>query len=224
VNPKRKSHKVEEKETMLKRLFGLGKKEDKSRPPVTPPPPAAPTFGEPTTPFLDYFALHLHDMTLEEAEAAIREHYLLQGASGTPGALLARQGAWVTAYFPETTVRGLGFNRQASIVARVHGDWVIGYRVYEEEGIDTHYFHGTEHVDQLAFSQEGIEFEPETPTPFAAFGDVSHALPRPATQHPLDFHFALLAALGIADAALTWEAALARHEAETLGESRLLIF
>ncbi len=32
-----------------------------------------------------------------------------------------------------------------------------------------------------------------------------------------------LAALGVANAALTWEAALARHEAGTLGESRVLM-
>ncbi|MBA3534296.1 MAG: hypothetical protein H0T73_20440 [Ardenticatenales bacterium] len=207
---------------MLKKLFSFGKKEAKAAP--VPPTPSVPKWSEPTIPFLDYYALHFHEMELDAAERAVREHYLVQGEAGTPGALLAKQGAWVTAYFPEKTVRGLGFNRQASFIAREQGTWVIGYRIYQGEGLDVHYFRSNEHVEQLAFSTEGIEFEPTDPELFAALGDGSLVLPRSATQHPLDFHFALLAAIGIADAALSWEEALARHEAAALGDSRLLLF
>jgi hypothetical protein len=206
---------------MLKRLFGLGKKEEKAVPAA--PVPVVPSWGEPVLPFLDYYALHLHGLSLDEAEDAIRTHYLVQGASGTTGALLAQQGEWVTAYFPQQTVRGLGFNREANLLAREQGTWVIGYRIYQEEGLDVHYFHGTEHVEQLAFSQEGIEFEPTSPDLFAPLAEVSRVVPRVAGQHPLDYHFALLAALGIVDAALTWEEALARHDTASLGDSRLLL-
>lgn len=207
---------------MLKRLFGRGKAEEKQ--PVAPAAPArARLWDAPLTPYCNYFALHLHGMTLDEAEQTVREQYLLHVEPGTVGALLAHQGAWVTAHMPESTVRGLGFNRLASFIARERETWVIGYRIFEWQGIDAHIFHGAEHVEQLAFAQNEIEFEPEAPALFADIADVSALMPRPATQHPLDFHFALLAALGIADAALTWEEAMARHAAGTLGASRLVM-
>jgi hypothetical protein len=207
---------------MLKKWFNRGKKETESQPAAPPPAPRA-QWEPPTIPDASYYNLHLHNATLDEAEQAIRDHYLLHGESGTPGALLSRQGEWVTAYLPEAIVRGVGFNRLASQIARERGDWVIGYRVYAAEGLDVHYFLGSEHLDQLAFSRDGVEFEPERPALFADLADVSAIVPRRAAQHPLDFHFALLQALGIRDAALPWDEALAGHEAGTLGDSRLIL-
>lgn len=204
---------------MLKRLFGLGKKET---PPASPAPARRPSLAAPTSPFEDYFALHVRDLPLDQVAEAVQEHYLLHVEADTVGALLSEQGGWVTAYFPRQTVQGLGFNRQASFLARARGAWVIGYRIFAGEGMDVHYFHGDEHVAQLAFAQGEIEFEPEEPAPFAPLADLSGIVPRPPTQHPLDFHLALLAALGICDAGLGWEAALARHVAGTLGHSKVL--
>lgn len=206
---------------MLKRLFGRGK--EKPEPPQSPPAPRARLWGKPEHPYVDYFALHLHGSTLDEAEPLVRDHYLLHREAGSAGALLVQQGKWVTVYVPEETVRGVGFNRVASLIAREREAWVIGYRIFEWKGLDVHYFHGAEHVEQLAFAQNEIEFEPEAPAPFASLADVSAVVPRPATQHPLDFHFALLAALGIQEAALPWAEALARHERGEWEGSRLLM-
>jgi hypothetical protein len=209
---------------MLRKWFNRGKQEPSSPPsaPESASPPK-PQWEAPTVADADYYNLHLHGATLNEAEQAIRANYLLHGESGTPGAILSQQGEWVTVYVPEAVMRGVGFNRLASQIAREREDWVIGYRAYAGKGLDVHYFRGAEHLDQLAFADEGIEFEPETPSLFAELTDVSGVVPRRATQHPLDFHFALLDALGVQDAALPWPMALERHEAGTLGDSRLIL-
>lgn len=204
---------------MLKKWFNRGKQE--ATPTPAPKPPVQ--WSLPIVPDASYYNLHLHNATLDEAEQTIRENYLLHGESGTPGAILSHQGDWVTVYIPEAIMRGVGFNRLASQIARERDEWVIGYRVYAAEGLDVHYFRGAEHVDQLTFSRDGIEFEPDSPTPFADLVDLRTLVPRPAIQHPLDFHFALLEAFGIQDAALPWTEALERHQAATLGDSRLVL-
>jgi hypothetical protein len=190
---------------MLKRLFGIGKKQE------TPPPPAAVVrpallYDKPATPYENYFNLHLYRVSVAEVVAQIHEHYLHHVAAGTPAARVVASGDWVTVYFPEGVVKGLGFNRIASQVARSLETWVIGYRIFAWQGMDVHYFHGASHVEQLAYTKNQIEFEPDTPALFAPITDVSSVVPRRPDQHPLDFHFALLAALGIANAATTWDA------------------
>jgi hypothetical protein len=206
---------------MLKRWFGKGNEEKKPGPAPSAEQPAA--WNVPEGPWLDYFNLHLRGVTLEEAEQALVGNYLLHGDSGAPGMVLRQQGHWVTAYLPREIVSGVGFNRQASQVARERDTWVIGYRIFAGEGGDVHYFNGAEHVEQLAFTSEGIEFEPDSPAPFAALADASGVIPRPPTQHPLDFHFALLDALGVSEAALTWTEVVERHEVGALGESKLVL-
>jgi hypothetical protein len=128
-------------------------------------------------------------------------------APGSEAAMVVASGKWVTLYFPEAVVKGLGFNRIASQVAQALNTWVIGYRIFAWQGMDVHYFNDSTHVEQLAYTRNSIEFEPDSPALFAEVADVSAVVPRKPDQHPLDFHFALLAALGIENAACTWEQA-----------------
>ena len=64
--------------------------------------------------------------------------------------------------------------------------------------------------------------EPMSAGLFSSLADASHLIPRRPDQHPLDFHFALLETLGVRSAPLTWEAALARHQAGAFPASWLL--
>lgn len=193
---------------MLKRLFGIGKKPDPPPPPS--PPPAqrvAQLYDKPNTPYENYFNVHLHEVTMDEVVAQLREHYLHHVAVGTEAAMVVQDGAWVTVYFPEVVVKGLGFNRIASQVARTLETWVIGYRIFAWQGMDVHYFNGSTHMEQLAYAKNEIEFEPEDATLFADIADVSAVVPRKPDQHPLDFHFALLESVGVQNAAMTWDQA-----------------
>jgi hypothetical protein len=193
---------------MLKRLFGIGKKQE----PVTlSTPPAArrvaQLYDKPTTPYENYFSIHLYQVSVEAVTAQIREHYLHHVAAGTGAAVILRAGEWVTVSFPEEVVKGLGFNRIASQVAHQLDTWVIGYRIFAWQGMDVHYFKGATHIEQWAYTRNEIEFEPDDPAVFAGIADVSSVVPRRPDQHPLDFHVALLEALGIHHAAVTWEQA-----------------
>ncbi len=161
----------------------------------------------PLPPYENYFNVHLYRVSVEDVVTQVREHYLHHVAAGTESAMVVQNGPWVTVYFPEAVVKGLGFNRIASQVARTLDTWVIGYRIFAWQGMDVHYFHGSTHVEQLAYSRNDIEFEPENATLFADIADVSSIVPRKPDQHPLDFHFTLLEALGIKNSACTWEQA-----------------
>lgn len=194
---------------MLKRIFGLGKKAEPTPPPA--PRKVAQLYDKPTIPYENYFNVHFYGVSLDQAKAILEEHYLHHVAEGTTAALAVAQGKWVTVYFPREVVQGLGFNRIASQVAQQLDTWVIGYRIFAWQGMDVHYFKGMQHLDQLAYSRNEIEFEPENPAIFAALANVSAIVPRNPAQHPLDFHFTLLAALGIHDAARTWDHALQKQ-------------
>ncbi len=193
---------------MLKRLFGIGKKQEPA-PPPTPPAArrVAQLYDKPTTPYENYFSIHLYQVSVEAVTAQIREHYLHHVVAGTGAAVILRGEEWVTVSFPEEVVKGLGFNRIASQVAQQLGTWVIGYRIFAWQGIDVHYFKGATHIEQLAYTRNEIEFEPDDPAVFVDIADVSSVVPRRPDQHPLDFHVALLEALGIHHAVVTWEQA-----------------
>ncbi len=197
-----------------------------TQPPATPaaaPAPAwrGPAWGAPEHSFRDIFNLHLHGTTLEQANQALAERYLYAGPSG-PAILLRPSGAWITAYFAPALVAKVGFNKLASEIAREQGIWLIGYRIYAAQGLDVHYFHADEHVAGLAFSQDELEDEPQDAAIFATLGDVTSLVPRRAEQHPLDFHFALLAGLGIGDANLTWAEAVQQYERGVFQSAQLL--
>lgn len=195
---------------MLKRLFGIGKKAESSPPPAPSSTRRTPhLYDKPTTPYENYFNVHFYQVAVEDVIAQVREHYLHHLPAGSEAAVLVQGGAWVTLYFPEAVVKGLGFNRIASQVAQALGTWVIGYRIFAWQGMDVHYFKGATHVEQLAYARNEIEFEPEQAAPFAEIADVHAIIPRRADQHPLDFHFALLEALGIQNAPLSWAQAKA---------------
>lgn len=206
---------------MLKRLFGFGKKPTPPPPPTLPPSFLRPTWGDPQSRYLDFFNLHLHQLSVDEAVAELTAKYLTPTPS-TPVMLVYPHGEWVTVYCSPPFIATLGFNRLASDIARQREIWLIGYRVYANEGFDVHYFHRAEHVAGLAMGQGELEREPLSPEIFASLQDVSTLVPRPEALHPLDFHFALLEALGIHDAALTWEEALQKFEAGELPGAKLL--
>jgi len=193
---------------MLKRLFGIGKKQE---PPLPPAPPTArrvsQLYDKPNTSYENYFNVHLYRTSQEDMMAQVRDHYLHHVPAGTEAAIIVQDGEWTTLYFPDVVVKGLGFNRISSQIAQVLGTWVIGYRIFAWQGMDVHYFNDATHVDQLAYARNDIEFEPENATLFADIADVSTIVPRRADQHPLDFHFALLEALGVRNAAVTWDKA-----------------
>jgi hypothetical protein len=201
---------------LFKRLFG-----GKPPPPPSPPPPTQVKWSPPVMAYIDRFTLHFYKMPLVEVEAAVTAAYLPLALPG-PAMVLAQQGAWATAYVAPTLAQRAGFNKQAGQIAAQQDTWVIGYRIYQETGLDAHFFEGETHVAGLALSEEVLEWEPEDPLLFAAVADVTAVTPRPLRQHPLDYHFALLACLGVQDAALTWDEALARHAAGTLGTTKLL--
>lgn len=193
---------------MLKRLFGIGKKQETTPPPsVLPARQVAQLYDKPTTPYENYFNLHLYQVSEEAVTAQLHEHYLHHVATGIAAAVIVQEGEWVTVSFPEHVVKGLGFNRIASQVARTLDTWIIGYRIFAWQGMDVHYFKGEAHIEQLAYSRNEIEFEPDNPAAFADMADVASVVPRRPDQHPLDFHVALLKALGIRHASVTWEQA-----------------
>jgi hypothetical protein len=200
---------------VFKRLFGRDK-----TPPASPAHPRGPAWGQAQTPYQDYFNLHLHGIDAERLTPILRRTYLVSAQKGRPSILLAPAGAWITAFVEPELARRVGFNRLASETAHEIDDWVIAYRIYANEGMDVHYFHSANHLDQLALSEDMLAFEPSTAGLFGSLADVSALIPRSPEQHPLDFHFSLLAALGIGAAALTWDEALARHRAGTLGRTR----
>lgn len=206
---------------MFKKLFGRDKAPTPA--PANPVHRADPAWGEPLTHYQNYFNLHLHGVDPERLAPILRRTYLVSAEKGRPSILLTSNGAWVTVYVEPELAKRVGFNRLASEVAHDIDDWVIGYRIYAGEGMDVHYFQGADHLDQLALSEDALAFEPATAGLFSALADVSAVIPRPDAQHPLDFHFALLSALGVELAALSWEDALARHQAGTLGDSLLLV-
>ncbi len=205
---------------MFKKLFGRDKVPSPA--PANPVHRTGPAWGEPLTPYQNYFNLHLHGVDQERLAPILRRTYLVSAEKGRSSILLAGNGAWVTAFIEPELAKRVGFNRLASEIAHDLGDWVIGYRIYAGEGMDVHYFQGADHLDQLALSEDALAFEPATAGLFSALANVSAVMPRPDAQHPLDFHFALLAALGVELAALTWADALARHQAGMLGDSLLL--
>lgn len=202
---------------MLKRLFGRSK-----QPLPTPPPlPVQPQWDEARHHFLDYFNLHLHGLSTNRAIAELTEKYL-PSPPDHPVMLANPQGEWITVYCAPAYVARLGFNKLAADIARQCNIWLIGYRIYQNEGIDVHYFHGEEHVAGLTMGQGELEREPVSPELFASLKDVSGVVPRPESQHPLDFHFALLAALGVTMADLTWSRAVQKYEAGEWPDARLL--
>lgn len=205
---------------MFKKLFGRDK--TPSPAPAGPTHPRGPAWGQPQTPYQNYFNLHLHGIDAERLTPILRRTYLVSAEKGRPSILLAPARAWITVFVEPELAKRVGFNRLASEIAHEIDDWVIGYRIYAGEGMDVHYFHSANHLDQLALSEDLLAFEPSTAGLFSPLADVSAILPRPETQHPLDFHFAILAALGVGPAALPWDEALARHQAGSLGESLLL--
>ncbi|MFN3331574.1 MAG: hypothetical protein ACK47M_03540 [Caldilinea sp.] len=202
---------------MLKRLFGRSKQSL----PTPPSLPVQPQWNEPHHRFQDYFNLHLHGLSMHRAIAELMEKYL-SSPSSNPVMLASPQGEWITVYCAPAHVARFGFNKLAADIARQCNIWLIGYRIYQNEGIDVHYFHGAEHAAGLAMGQGELEREPVSPKIFASLTDVSGIVPRPESQHPLDFHFALLAALGITMADLTWHEALQKYETEELPGARLL--
>jgi hypothetical protein len=204
---------------MFGRLFG--RKKEQVSPPTPPPADLGPSWGASETAFENFFNLHFHGISLDETVRALEATYMPLAVDG-PNIVVADQGEWTTAYFAPELMARVGFNKLAGQIADARDIWVIGYRVYAGVGMDVHYFRGEDHVAGLAMADDAMEVEPANPAIFAELADVSALLPRPEKQHPLDFHFGLLAALGIADAALTWPQAQARHANGTLGESRLL--
>jgi hypothetical protein len=197
---------------MLKRLFGIGKK---AEPTPSPTPSAArrvsQLYDKPTIPYENYFNVHFYRTSQADVMAQVRDHYLHHVPAGTEAAIMVQDGDWTTLYFPEVVVKGLGFNRISGQIAQALDTWVIGYRIFAWQGMDVHYFNGATHVEQLAYARNDIEFEPENATLFADIADVSDILPRKADQHPLDFHFALLEALGVQNAAVPWDQAKALY-------------
>lgn len=204
---------------MLRRLF------QRQKPPSAEDPAASREpagWQPPQTPYLNYFNVHFYGVTPERLEPALRRTYLAGAAPGAPAALMVAQGDWTSVYVEPGLALSVGFNRLASELARALDTWVVGYRIYAGEGMDVHYFRGDAHLDGLALSGETLVSEPGSAEPFAALADVRGVVPRPTAQHPLDFHFALLAALGIREAALAWEGALERHRSGAWPQSRLL--
>lgn len=205
---------------MLRRFF------QRPKPPSAeePTPPRRAVGWQPLqTPYLNYFNVHFYRVTPEQLEPALRRTYLAGAAPRAPAALMVAQGAWTSVYVEPGLALSVGFNRLASELARELDTWAIGYRIYAGEGMDVHYFRGDAHLDGLALSGETLVNEPTSAELFAALADVSGVVPRPAEQHPLDFHFALLGALGVREAALTWEAALEQHRSGAWAQSRLLV-
>ncbi len=204
---------------MLKRWFGREKRPAAA---VMPTTSASGAWGPPRTPYRDYFHFHLYAVTAGDLEPALRRTYLAGAIPATPALVLVSRDAWTSGYVEPGLARRVGFNRLAAELAHALDTWVIAYRIYAEEGMDVHYFQGAAHLNRLALSGDTLLDEPLTPERFAPLADVTACLPRPEEQHPLDFHFRLLAALGIPDTALTWEEALARHQAGAWADSRLL--
>lgn len=205
---------------MLKRLF----QRKKARSPMEPvSPQEAIAWQPPRTPYASYFNVHFYRVAPDRLEPALRRTYLAGAAPAAPAAVMAPQGDWTSVYVEPDLAMSVGFNRLASDLARILDTWVVGYRIYAGEGMDVHYFRGNEHVAGLALAGETLVNEPTAADLFAALADARAVVPRPADQHPLDFHFALLAALGIREAALTWEEALARQRSGAWPEARLLV-
>lgn len=205
---------------MLKRLFSLGK-QSPLPPPTLPTALTRPTWHNPHKRFQDYFNLHLHNLDLEQAIKDLTDSYLTPSPS-SPVMIVQEQGEWINVYCLPAFVATIGFNRLASDIAARRNIWLIGYRVYESEGIDVHYFQGAEHVAGLAMGQGELEREPVSAQIFADFPNASAVVPRLEPQHPLDFHFALLETLGIANADLTWQDALQKYEMGELPNACLL--
>ncbi|MCB0076650.1 MAG: hypothetical protein KDD73_04435 [Anaerolineales bacterium] len=188
---------------MLKRLFN---RRERPAPSVAPPAPLRWDAAQHSV--RQSFALHLRGLALDDAAQQLRDGYGY-AIDASPAIVLLADGDWLTANFSRTLVSRIGFNRVASQIARDADIWLIGYRLFGDEGMDVHYFRGGDHLGALAVSGEEIEIEPETAALFAPLADVTRIVPRRATQHPLDFHIALLNGLGIDHAALGWEEALA---------------
>ena len=205
---------------MFKKLLGRDKT---PAPPITPQVSrSGPAWGQPLTAYLNYFNLHLHEVDNDRVEPIMRRTYLVSADKGRPSILLSNKSPWLTVYVEPELAKRVGFNRLASEIAHEIDDWVIGYRIYAGEGMDVHFFHSANHLDQLALAEDALAYEPLTVGLFSPLADVSAIVPRPDAQHPLDFHFALLHALGIGNASLVWEEALDRHQTGTLEDSRLL--
>lgn len=200
---------------MFKRLFG------RKPPPAPPPRWDTPTWGEPQVTFRNIFNLHLHTHDLDMALTALADRYLYAATNG-PALLLQPAGDWITAYCAPDLVAKVGFNKLAYEIASSQAIWLIGYRIYAAQALDVHYFAAADHVAGLAFSQDELENEPLQAATFAPLADVQGIVPRPASQHPLDFHFALLTALGITAANLTWAEALQQYEVGAFPAARLL--
>ena len=204
---------------MLKRLFGRNKPQ--STQPSLPSTWKRVAWQNPRIPYLDYFNLHLHGLTFEKAIRSLEAKYL-NATVMAPAILVWQQREWINAYFARDLVAAVGFNKLSNEIAREHEIWLIGYRIYAEQGIDVHYFHGNDHVAGLAVGEDELERESLAAEAFAPLADVSHLIPRPEPLHPLDFHFGLLESVGIQDAALTWDEVLRRYKAGELTGAKLL--
>lgn len=210
---------------MIKRLFSR-KKNTPSPTPPSPPIEAGPAWGAPQTPYLDYFNLHLHRLDLTHTVAAIRQKYL-HAVPEEPVVVVEQQGEWCNAYFAPDLAMRPGFNKFSHEIAQTHDIWLIGYRIFAEQGVDVHYFAGDQHVAGLSLGDDELMREPSSPQIFAELDDntpskLTSVIPRPETQHPLDFHAALLQAIGIANPLLTWEEALTRHQGNGFANSELI--
>ena len=181
-----------------------------------------PAWDAPQTPYLSYFNVHIKGAPQERVVERLKATYLATTQTGAAKVILAEDNGWATAHVEPGLVRSVGFNKLASEVARDLDAWVIAYRIYAGEGMDVHYFRGATHLDQLALSEDELAFEPTSAEPFASLADMADLMPRRAGQHPLDFHFIVLSALGIRDAALTWEHALGRQQSGGFAASCLL--
>lgn len=213
---------------MLKRLFGLDKKQPAASKTPTPPSDAAlnlPQWNPPMQRWRTCFNLHLLGLEFEDAVHTIANKYLPPKAVGLslpPSIVVLQDGAWTTAVFAPEFVARIGFNKAAAEIAATRGIWIIGYRTYVEEGMDVHYFRKREHVAGLAYGEGMLESEPEDAALFAELGNLAGIMPRPATQHPLDYHLAILHGVGIRSGELTWGEAVQGLAGGVFDQARLL--
>jgi hypothetical protein len=213
---------------MLKRLFGWDKKSASATQAPTPPTNAElnlPQWNAPVHHWRTCFNLHLHGLAFDDALHTIAAKYLPPKAVGLslpPSMIVLQDGEWITASFAPEFVARIGFNKAASEIAAARSIWLIGYRTYVEEGMDVHYFYKRDHVAGLAYGEGALESEPADPSLFAPLADLSAIMPRPDSLHPLDYHHAILQALGIRTGTLTWADAVQGLASGAFVQARLL--